>query len=181
MKQEDLLLSKKYKEIDDELLKCENNIFKVGNKDLNELFLSSMINHEPGEKIYRTKYKLNKIDPFEDLELNNDIFIEEKYLYATYDSKRNTLRKQKTIRRNSEIKENLILNFEEQDGEEDEDEDEKNNKLIIKEKKYNKDSIIQNNKDKNIDIFGMEKIPPDDYLVGNPQIIDIFNFIIKYY
>ena len=42
MKQEDLLLSKKYKEIDDELLKCENNIFKVGNKDLNELFLSSI-------------------------------------------------------------------------------------------------------------------------------------------
>ena len=55
--------------------------------------------HEPGEKIYRTKYKLNKNQIFEDFELKNDIFIEEKYLYGTFDKKDELIKKQKTIQR----------------------------------------------------------------------------------
>ena len=167
--------SEKYKEIDEELLKCDKNIFKIGKKSLNELFLNSMIMHEPREKIYRTKYKLNKNDLFKDLELNDDIFVEEKFLYATYDDKRNTLKKQRTLRRSSEIKVNQIINQEESD-EEDVEQNENNDELIIKEKKdnkVNKDNIINNNNDKNIDILGMEKFPPDDYLVGNPQMNNI--------
>ena len=89
--------------------------------------------------------------------------------------KRRWIPGQRTLRRSSEIKVNQIINQEESD-EEDVEQNENNDELIIKEKKdnkVNKDNIINNNNDKNIDILGMEKFPPDDYLVGNPQMNNI--------
>jgi hypothetical protein len=145
MASKELQLSEKYKEIDEELAKLDTNIFKVGNKDLSELFLNSMFVHEPGEKVYRTRYKLNKNDLFENFELKKDFFIEEKYLYATYDNHRKTLKRQRTIQRTvkniSENKINKIPDIEEQ--EEDEEENEKDDNLTIN---VNKNNYININK-----------------------------------
>ena len=174
MASKELLLSEKYKEIDEELSKSDFNIFQVGKKDLSQLFLDSMTIHEPGEKIYRTRYKLNKSDLFENFELKKDIFIEEKYLYGTYDDKRNTLKRQRTIQRKikdlSENKINQIVDYEDQDEEdEDEKEDKENNLINID----NKKNDIYINRDQNNEILGIEKIPPDDSPIGNPPKIDI--------
>jgi hypothetical protein len=131
-----------------------------------------MIVHEPGEKVYRTRYKLNKNDLFENFELKKDIFIEEKYLYATYDEHRKTLKRQRNIQRTikniSENKINQIQDLEEQ--EEDEEENEKDDNLIIKE---NKNNYININKNQNNEIFGNERFPPDDLPIGDPPNINM--------
>ena len=122
----------KYKEIDEELAKSDINIFKVGNRDLSQVFLNAMTKHEPGEKVYRTRYKLNKNDLFEDFELKKDIFIEEKYLYATFDDKNIEIKRQKSIHQRvkniSELKINQIIDIEDKDYEN--EEEDKNDNLI---------------------------------------------------
>ena len=173
----------KYKVIDEELAKSDINIFKVGNKDLSQIFLNSMTSHEPGEKIYRTRYKLNKNEIFEDFELKNDIFIQEKFLYATIDNKNAFIKRQKTIQRKikglSEKKlNNLIDEIEEQEEENEEEENIEKNKNKNKNKNKKDNAIILNqnninNKNQNIDILGIEKLPPDDDPIGNPPTIDI--------
>ena len=172
MASKELQLSEKYKEIDEELAKLDTNIFKVGNKDLSELFLNSMFVHEPGEKVYRTRYKLNKNELFENFELKKDFFIEEKYLYATYDNHRKTLKRQRTIQRTvkniSENKINKIQDIEEQ--EEDEEEIEKDDNLTIN---VNKNNYININKNQNNELLGNEKFPPDDLPIGEPPNINI--------
>ena len=178
MTESKLNLIDKYKVIDEELSKSEINIFKVGNKDLSQIFLNSMTNHEPGEKIYRTKYKLNKNEIFEDFELKNDIFIQEKYLYATIDKKNELIKRQKTIQRKikglSEKKINQYIDEIEEQEEENEEEDE----IIEKNKNKNKNKKenvinININKNQNSDILGLDKSPPDDDPIGNPPMIDI--------
>ena len=173
----------KYKVIDEELAKSDINIFKVGNKDLSQIFLNSMTSHEPGEKIYRTRYKLNKNEIFEDFELKKDIFIQEKFLYATIDNKNAFIKRQKTIQRKikglSEKKlNNLIDEIEEQEEENEEEENIEKNKNKNKNKNKKDNAIILNqnninNKNQNIDILGIEKLPPDDDPIGNPPTIDI--------
>ena len=159
----------KYKEIDEELAKSDINIFKVGNRDLSQVFLNAMTKHEPGEKVYRTRYKLNKNDLFEDFELKKDIFIEEKYLYATFDDKNIEIKRQKSIHQRvkniSELKINQIIDIEDKDYENEEEEDKNDNLININDDDKNNN---QNN-----DILGIEKLPPDDDPIGNPPNIDI--------
>jgi len=153
----------KYKQIDEELAKSEVNIFQVGKKDLSQLFLNAMTIHEPGEKIYRTRYKLDKNEIFEDFQLKDDIFIQEKYLYATYDEESEPVKRQRSIQRKlKDISENKINRFYDSD---EELEDERSKK---KKKDFINDNISQN-----IDILGIEKLPPDDEPIGNPPKIDI--------
>ena len=161
--------------IEEELAKSDINIFKVGNKDLSQIFIQSMSSHEPGEKIYRTRYKLNKNELFEDFELKDDIFVQEKFLYATIDKRNELIKKQKTIQRKvkgiSEKKINQYIDEIEEQEEENEEEDE----YIEKNKnKIKKDNLINiNNKNQNSDILGIDKLPPDDDPIGNPPMIDI--------
>ena len=159
----------KYKEIDEELAKSDINIFKVGNRDLSQVFLNAMTKHEPGEKVYRTRYKLNKNDLFEDFELKKDIFIEEKYLYATFDDKNIEIKRQKSIHQRikniSELKINQIIDIEDKDYENEEEEDKNDNLININDDDKNNN---QNN-----DILGIEKLPPDDDPIRNPPNIDI--------
>ena len=163
--------SAKYREIDEELSKSEFNIFQVGNKDLSELFLNSMTKHEPGEKIYRTRYKLNKNELFENYELKKDFLIKEQYLYATYDYTNRALKRQKTIQRKiKEISENKINQIDDIEEQEDEEEEEKEKEENTK---YNLKKNDNNNLNENNDIFGIEKLPPDDNSIGEPPIVNI--------
>ena len=167
MSSQKLYLSNKYRDIDEELTKSDFNIFQIGNKDLSQLFLNAMTIHEPGEKIYRTKYKINKNEIFENYELKKDIFIEEKYLYATYDAKRNTFKRQKTIQRKiKDLSEKKIIDFEELE----EDEENKVDNLINLDIKK---SGLYKEQNQNFEILGIERIPPDDNPIGNPPKIDI--------
>ena len=97
--------------------------------------------------------------------------IKEQYLYATYDYTNRALKRQKTIQRKiKEISENKINQIDDIEEQEDEEEEEKEKEENTK---YNLKKNDNNNLNENNDIFGIEKLPPDDNSIGEPPIVNI--------
>ena len=164
-------------ELEREISKLDNNIFKIKDKDLNDLLNSKIKKEENKKEEYITRYKLNiKILKEEFDENNFDNFENElltpnreKYIPIQTERKK-SIRKKKNIAKKDE-KQNINLSDIDNDEEDESEIDNEEKKKDLEEKEEEKeeeDNLDNITKDENFDILGEDKFPIDDDPIDEP-------------